>query len=129
LVILLTASVALLCAAYAIGYLREDERSGALTGEGEGAPITKLRKYYTLTPLFAAAMLLVAMANNLGVMWVAVEATTLASVFLVTFYGKPTSIEAAWKSSEASGCRWRCSARFSFITPATTSRDRKVWLV
>ena len=97
LVILLTASVALLCAAYAVGYLREDERSGALAGEDGGAAIGKLRKYYTLTPLFVTAMLLVAVANNLGVMWVAVEATTLASVFLVTFYGKPTSIEAAWK--------------------------------
>ena len=42
-------------------------------------------------------MLLVALANNLGLMWVAIEATTLASVFLVTFYGKSTSLEAAWK--------------------------------
>ena len=42
-------------------------------------------------------MLLVALANNLGVMWVAIEGTTLASVFLVTFYGKRTSLEAAWK--------------------------------
>jgi hydrogenase-4 component F len=42
-------------------------------------------------------MLLVALANNLGVMWVAIEATTLASVFLVTFYGKVTSLEAGWK--------------------------------
>jgi hydrogenase-4 component F len=39
----------------------------------------------------------VAVANNLGVMWVAVEGTTLASIFLVTFYGRPTSLEAAWK--------------------------------
>jgi hydrogenase-4 component F len=93
LVCLLTASVALVCAAYAVGYLREDERSGALEDDGP----SKVRKYYTLTPLFAGAMLLVAVANNLGVMWVAIEATTLASVFLVTFYGRATSIEAAWK--------------------------------
>jgi hydrogenase-4 component F len=99
LVILLTASVALVCAVYAVGYLREDEFNGALAEEEEegGAAISKLRKYYTLTPLFVCSMLLVTLANNLGVMWVAVEATTLASVFLVTFYGKATSIEAAWK--------------------------------
>jgi hydrogenase-4 component F len=42
-------------------------------------------------------MFLVAVAGNLGVMWVAVEGTTLASIFLVTFYGRPTSLEAAWK--------------------------------
>src|SRR5690348_8636953 len=42
LVILLTASVALLCSAYAVGYLRDDERSGALDEEGA-------RRYYVLT--------------------------------------------------------------------------------
>src|SRR5579864_1047901 len=98
LVILLTASMALVCSVYAVGYIREDERSGALTAEGNGATISaKLRKYYTLTPIFVFAMLLVTVSNNLGVMWVAIEATTLASIFLVTFYGKATSLEAAWK--------------------------------
>ncbi len=96
LVILLTASVALVCAVYAVGYLREDERSGVLAAEG-GGPASKIRNYYTLTPLFVFSMLLVTVANNLGVMWAAIEATTLASVFLVAFYGKSTSLEAAWK--------------------------------
>lgn len=91
LVCLLTASVALVCSVYAVGYLRDDERSGVFEG------LAQLRKYYALTPLFVCSMLLVALANNLGVMWVAIEATTLASVFLVTFYGKATSLEAAWK--------------------------------
>jgi hydrogenase-4 component F len=98
LVILLTASMALVCSVYAVGYLRDDERSGALTQDREGRTARfQLRKYYTLTPLFVFSMLMVTVSNNLGVMWVAVEATTLASVFLVTFYGKATSLEAAWK--------------------------------
>ena len=42
-------------------------------------------------------MLLVAMSNNLGILWIAVELTTLASVFLVTFHDRDTSLEAAWK--------------------------------
>jgi hydrogenase-4 component F len=96
LVILLTASVSLVCAVYAVGYLREDERSGVLD-DGADATAAKLRKYYALTPLFVSAMLLVTVSNNLGVMWVAIEGTTLASVFLVTLYGKVTSLEAAWK--------------------------------
>jgi hydrogenase-4 component F len=94
LVCLLTASVALMCAVYAVGYLRQDEKNGAFD---EASELSQVRKYYALTPLFVASMLLVAVANNLGVMWVAIEATTLASVFLVTFYGKLTSLEAAWK--------------------------------
>jgi len=95
LVALLTAGVALVCSCYAVGYLREDERSGAFGENGDAA--AQLRKYYCLTPMFVSAMLLVTLANNLGVMWVAIELTTLASVFLVTFYGKLTSLEAAWK--------------------------------
>ena len=98
LVILLNATVALVCSVYAVGYLREDERSGALDDDaGSSGAAFKLRKYYALTPLLVFSMLLVCLANNLGVMWAAIELTTLASVFLITFYGKVTSLEAAWK--------------------------------
>jgi hydrogenase-4 component F len=100
LVILLTSSVALLCGIYAVGYMREDEDSGAFA---PASPADKLRKYYTLTPLLVFSMFLVTVSNNLGVMWVAIEGTTLASVFLVTLYGKATSLEAAWKYAMIGG--------------------------
>jgi hydrogenase-4 component F len=96
LVVLLVSFVYVACAFYAIGYFRDDEKNFE-KGSVESVTITKLRKYYSLTPLFVCSMLLVALANNLGIMWVALEGTTLASVFLVTFYGRPTSLEAAWK--------------------------------
>ncbi|MBZ5636731.1 MAG: hydrogenase 4 subunit F [Acidobacteriia bacterium] len=100
LIVLLTAFVALACSIYAVGYFRHDEQNTVFVEAedvlGEMAAY-KLRKYYSLTPLFVFAMLLVALANNLGVLWVAIEGTTLASVFLVTFYGRETSLEAAWK--------------------------------
>src|SRR5271166_4643122 len=104
LVILLTASVALICASYSIGYLRDDQQSGELGDDPGGKEqMALLRMYYTLTPLFVFSMLLMAMANNLGVMWAAMEATTLASIFLVTFYGKVNSLEAAWKYAMIGG--------------------------
>jgi hydrogenase-4 component F len=90
LVIGLTAFVALACAIYAVGYFRADARAGKITD-------AQMRRYYALTPLFVAVMLLVPLADNLGVMWVATEATTLASVLLVTFYNQKTSFEAGWK--------------------------------
>ncbi|MBI2924241.1 MAG: hydrogenase 4 subunit F [Verrucomicrobia bacterium] len=90
LVIGLTAFVALVCAIYAVGYFRHDSRAGKITE-------TQLRRYYVLTPLFVSVMLLVPLADNLGVMWVATEGTTLASVLLVTFYNQKTSFEAGWK--------------------------------
>jgi hydrogenase-4 component F len=90
LVLGLTGFVSLVCSIYAVGYLRRDEADGKITH-------AQLRRYYVLAPLFVAAMLLVPLADNLGVMWVAIESTTLASVLLVTFYNQKTSFEAGWK--------------------------------
>ncbi len=90
LVVGLTAFVALACGIYAVGYFRDDKRAGKITG-------AQLQQYYVLTPLFVCAMLLVPLADSLGVMWVAIEGTTLASVLLVTFYNQRTSFEAGWK--------------------------------
>jgi hydrogenase-4 component F len=100
LVVLLTSFVSLVCSIYAVGYFRHDEISGIFREKQElpaTLAIPKLREYYSLTPLFVFSMVLVALANNLGILWVAIEGTTLASVFLVIFYGRETSLEAAWK--------------------------------
>src|SRR6185503_3388862 len=78
------------CSVYAIGYFRLELRSGKITAK-------QFHRYYSLTPLFVFAMLLVTLANSLGVMWVAIEGTTLASVLLIAFYNERTSLEAAWK--------------------------------
>lgn len=90
LVLALTGFVSLACATYAVGYFRQEEKDGRVTH-------AQLRRYYVLTPLFVGTMLLVPLADNLGVMWVAIESTTLASVLLVTFYNQKTSFEAGWK--------------------------------
>ncbi len=82
--------MSLVCSIYAVGYFRRDEATGKISR-------AQLRHYYVLTPLFVGAMLLVPLADNLGVMWVAIESTTLASVLLVTFYNQKTSFEAGWK--------------------------------
>jgi len=100
LVVLLSAFVSLACSIYAVGYFRHEERSGVLQEAEEVGgrfAVDQLRKYYALIPLLVFAMVLVALANNLGILWVAIEGTTLASVFLVMFYGRETSLEAAWK--------------------------------
>jgi hydrogenase-4 component F len=54
--------------------------------------------YYTAALLgFAAAMSGVILSSNLGMMWVFVEATTLASAYLIYFKGGKAALEAAWK--------------------------------
>jgi len=100
LLVLLSAFVSLVCSIYAVGYFRREEGGGILQEAeklGGRLAVDKLREYYGLMPLLVFAMTLVALANNLGILWVAVEGTTLASVFLVMFYGRETSLEAAWK--------------------------------
>src|SRR2546426_2331678 len=90
LVVGLTAFVALVCGIYAVGYLREEERAGKIDAR-------QRHHYYVLTPVFVAAMMAVPLVNNLGLLWIAIESTTVVSVFLVAFYRQKASLEAAWK--------------------------------
>ncbi len=53
--------------------------------------------YSVLALLFLGAMSLAVLADNLGVMWVAVEATTIATAFMVGYHRTRRALEAAWK--------------------------------
>jgi len=54
-------------------------------------------RYGMLLPVFLAAMALAVLAANLGVMWAAIEATTVATAFLVGHYRSRAGVEATWK--------------------------------
>lgn len=56
-----------------------------------------INKYYALLHVFMAIMLLVLVLDNLGLMWVCIEATTLVSALLVSFKFTRLAVEAAWK--------------------------------
>jgi hydrogenase-4 component F len=90
LVLVLSGFVGALSGLYGVGYLRRNEERGRVTPRMR-------REFYGLLPAYVFALLLLSVANNLGVLWIAVEATTLASVFLVAFHNADTSLEAAWK--------------------------------
>jgi len=77
-------------ALYIPGYLREERVHGLVTEK-------QIRLFYLLVNIFVTTMLAVVVVNNLGLMWVAIEATTLASALLVGFYDNKHSLEAAWK--------------------------------
>ena len=55
------------------------------------------RRFYPLFHLFVFTMLLAVTTDDVGFMWVAVEGTTLASVFLVNFERSRASLEASYK--------------------------------
>ena len=88
--VLLISVVSLATSLYAVRYFRRDLADAVVNQR-------RFREFYVLTPLFATGMFLVVLANNLGVMWIAVEATALSSVLLVALYNRKTSLEAAWK--------------------------------
>ncbi|BCB27944.1 hydrogenase 4 subunit F [Sulfurimicrobium lacus] len=56
-----------------------------------------LRLYHSMYQLFSFTMLLALTTNNMGILWVAMEAATLTTVLLVSLYRTPASLEAAWK--------------------------------
>src|SRR5208282_5322142 len=72
------------------GYMGHEVATGRLT---RGA----LRAYHVLYQALNGAMLLAMAANNVGLLWVAIEAATLITVIMVSLYRTRESIEAAWK--------------------------------
>ncbi|MCX5698806.1 MAG: hydrogenase 4 subunit F [Candidatus Omnitrophica bacterium] len=84
------AVVVFACALYSVGYIKKDIEKGIISEK-------KARIYYLLFNLFCCSMFFVPAVNNLGMLWVAIEMTTLISAFLVGFYNNKESVEAAWK--------------------------------
>jgi len=93
-VALLTTGIAAAAAIHSVGYLREDMRGRDID---QGPGLRDLRRYYLLFHLFVFTMLVVPLSNSLGVVWIAIEGTTLTSLFLVSYYRTREALEAAWK--------------------------------
>jgi len=86
----LTAFVALTTAIFSRPYMRVEEERGKMTPR-------RLRLYHAMYQLFSFTMLLALTTNNIGILWVAMEAATLTTVLLVSVYRTAASLEAAWK--------------------------------
>ncbi|KCG09718.1 hydrogenase HycQ [Mycobacterium tuberculosis KT-0039] len=76
--------------AASIGYIDTELAHGHIDGRSA-------RLYGVLTPAFLCAMVLAVCANNIGVIWVAIEATTVITAFLVGHRRTRTALEATWK--------------------------------
>ncbi|ODA39953.1 proton-conducting transporter membrane subunit [Desulfosporosinus sp. BG] len=75
---------------FSLGYMEKEVHEKKL-------PRTSLKWYYFWIWIFIATMLLVVSTPNLGVLWVGIEGTTLATTLLVGFYRNKKAVEAAWK--------------------------------
>ncbi len=86
----LTAFVGFTTAVFSRPYMRIEQDHGRLSAG-------RLRMYHASYQLFIGMMLVALTTNNMGILWVAMEGATLATVLLVSLYRTPASLEAAWK--------------------------------
>ena len=86
LLVVLTLAVSI----YTVGWLRQAVAVGNMKAES-------LRSYFALVHAFVATMVVTVLADNLGVLWIAMEGTTITSAVLVGYHGHRHGLEAAWK--------------------------------
>lgn len=83
-------AVATLACWAGVSHLRAEAATGATTPAAA-------RRYLILVQLFLFCMSVAVLADNLGLLWVAIEATTIVTAFLVGHRRSRASVEAAWK--------------------------------
>jgi len=88
--IVLTTFVAFTTSVFSASYIGHELDSGRLTP-------TFLRFYHAMYQVLMFAMNLALVANNIGLMWVAIELATLTTVLMVGIYRTHEALEAAWK--------------------------------
>src|SRR6202521_3356761 len=88
--IVLTTFVGFTTSVFSASYIDHELETGRLTP-------THLRFYHAMYQVLMFAMNLALIANNIGVMWVAIELATLTTVLMVGIYRTHEALEAAWK--------------------------------
>jgi len=88
--VVLNTFVAFTTSVFSASYIAHELETGRLTE-------THLRFYHTMYQVLLGAMNLALLANNIGLMWVAIEVATLTTVLMVGIYRTDRALEAAWK--------------------------------
>ena len=88
--IVLTTFVGFTTSVFSASYIAHELEIGRLTP-------TYLRFYHAMYQLLLFSMNLALVANNIGLMWVAIELATLTTVLMVGIYRTHEALEAAWK--------------------------------
>jgi hydrogenase-4 component F len=88
--IVLTTFVGFTTSVFSATYIAHELETGRLTP-------TFLRFYHAMYQVLMFAMNLALVANNIGLMWVAIELATLTTVLMVGIYRTHEALEAAWK--------------------------------
>jgi len=94
----ITSALFLVASFYAVGYLGKEDR-GQRQDFQEGVIFSNAPEaaFVACLLFFLASMTLVTLCQHFGLLWVGVEATTLASAPLIYFHRHRRSLEATWK--------------------------------
>ncbi len=93
----LSALIMVLIAIISLSTMLVSRRYLALRYADRIISLTDIRHYYSTAWLFIATMYVAVLANNLGVLWLALEISTLTIALLTAFYRKRSAVEAAWR--------------------------------
>jgi hydrogenase-4 component F len=88
--IVLSTFVGFTTSVFSASYIAHEVEIGRLTP-------ARLRFYHAMYQMLMLAMNLALIANNIGLMWVAIEMATLTTVLMVAVYRTHEALEAAWK--------------------------------
>jgi hydrogenase-4 component F len=88
--IVLTTFIGFTTSVFSATYIAHELETGRLTPQ-------YLRFYHSMYQVLMFAMNLALIANNIGLMWVAIELATLTTILMVGIYRTHEAVEAAWK--------------------------------
>jgi hydrogenase-4 component F len=88
--IVINSFVGLTTSMFSASYISHELETGRLTA-------AYLRFYHAMYQALMFSMNLALLANNIGLMWVAIELATLTTVLMVGIYRTHEALEAAWK--------------------------------
>jgi hydrogenase-4 component F len=88
--IVLTTFVSFTTSVFSASYIEHEIEIGRLK-------LTYVRFYHAMYQVMMFGMNLALVANNIGLMWVAIEMATLTTVLMVGIYRTHEALEAAWK--------------------------------
>ena len=88
--VVLNTFVAFTTSVFSASYIAHEIETGRLDE-------AHLRFYHTMYQVLLGSMNLALVANNIGLMWVAIEVATLTTVMMVGIYRTDRALEAAWK--------------------------------
>lgn len=89
-ILVIITTIGLSCSLYMWSYMDDQVARGVIAAK-------RLSLFFFLFHMFLFAMVAATVANSLGVQWVALEGTTLATTFLIAFFRRRESLEAGWK--------------------------------